>query len=93
VEIRFARPEEGEALARVQAAAWREGLVGLTHVGEPTVERLATGLRERVEDPDAAVVVAEADGEAAGFTRDGATQRRPDFGNALEARYRQALPG
>ena len=82
---------EGEIIALyVHPAHWRQG-VGRALV-EAALERLGQwGYTEAVVWTLAESPRNLAFYEALGFHRDGATQRRPSFGNPLEVRFRIAL--
>ncbi len=82
---------EGEIIALyVHPSRWRQG-VGRALV-EGGLERLARwGYTEAVVWTLAESPRNLAFYEALGFSRDGATQRRPSFGNPLEVRFRIAL--
>jgi ribosomal protein S18 acetylase RimI-like enzyme len=86
-----ADPDIGEIwVLNVHPAAWRRGL------GRSLVEHALTRLRERgfrevtLWTP-AGSERARSFYEALRFVHDGARQRRPEFGRALEVRYRQPL--
>jgi GNAT superfamily N-acetyltransferase len=90
---RGAPPREGEIIALyVHPLSWRRGIGrGLV---EASLDRLARdGHAEAIVWTLAASPRNLAFYEALGLARDGATQRRPSFGNPLEVRFRTSLAG
>jgi ribosomal protein S18 acetylase RimI-like enzyme len=85
------RHRVGEVIALyVHPDHWRRG-VGRALVGRALERLAARGFREVVVWTLAASPRNLAFYDALGFHRDGATQRRPSFGNPLEVRLRIAL--
>jgi GNAT superfamily N-acetyltransferase len=90
---RGAPPREGEIIALyVHPLSWRRGIGrGLV---EASLDWLARdGHAEAIVWTLAASPRNLAFYEALGLVRDGATQRRPSFGNPLEVRFRTSLAG
>ncbi len=86
-----ARPHEGEIVALyVHPDRWRAG-VGRRLVAAALEQLQRAGHTEAIVWTLAQSPRNLAFYEALGFTRDGGTQRRPSFGNPLEARFRIAL--
>ena len=86
-----ARRAEGELIALyVHPDRWRRG-VGRALVAKALERLAAAGYREAIVWTLAESPRNLAFYEALGFHRDGATQRRPSFGNPLEVRLRIGL--
>ena len=86
MRIRPAQPEDAEALATLQDAAWREGFRAIA--GDPSaLDRLRKAFTERLEQEDRPVVVAELDGEVRGFVSFGPSRDEGEEGGEVYGLY------